>query len=98
MGEPRGDGSDRDHASAVALVACALGDVTHDVGAVFVSRQVGRSMRTQYGVGDDVGAQFQIELGHLVGPLQLCERCSPGGLVTYWTCDLEAQFVAMLAE
>ena len=24
--------------------------------------------------------RFRVELGHLEGPLQLCERCSPGGL------------------
>jgi hypothetical protein len=29
------------------------------VGAVFVSRQVGRSTRTQYVAADDVGEQFQ---------------------------------------
>jgi len=23
--------------------------------------------------------RFRVELGHLEGPLQLCERCSPGG-------------------
>nr|WP_318570903.1 hypothetical protein [Salinigranum marinum] len=37
--------------------------------------------------------RFRVELGHLEGPLQLCERCSPGGLATYWTRDLEAHLV-----
>ncbi|MEA5389397.1 hypothetical protein VB773_21020 [Haloarculaceae archaeon H-GB2-1] len=37
--------------------------------------------------------RFRIELGHLDGPLQLCECCSPGGLATYWTHDLEAHVV-----
>ena len=37
--------------------------------------------------------RFRVELGHLKGPLQLCERCSPGGLATYWTRDLEAHIV-----
>jgi hypothetical protein len=26
--------------------------------------------------------------------LQLCKRCSPGGLATYWTRDLEEHLVA----
>ena len=52
--------TDRDHASVVALVECALVELTHEtVGAAFVSRQVGRSTRTQYVAGDDVGEQFQ---------------------------------------
>ena len=52
--------TDRDHASVVALVECALVELTHDtVGAVFISRQVGRSTRTQYVAADDVGEQFQ---------------------------------------
>jgi len=52
--------TDRDHASVVALVECALVEVTHEaVGAVFVTQQVGRSTRTQYVAGDDVGEQFQ---------------------------------------
>ena len=52
--------TDRDHASVVALVECALVELTHEaVGAVFVSRQVGRSTRTQYVAADDVGEQFQ---------------------------------------
>ena len=52
--------TDRDHASVVALVECALVELTHEtVGAVFVSRQVGRSTRTQYVAGDDVGEQLQ---------------------------------------
>ncbi|WP_123539244.1 hypothetical protein [Halosimplex salinum] len=52
--------TDRDHASVVALVECALVELTHEaVGAVLVSQQVGRSTRTQYVAGDDVGEQFQ---------------------------------------
>ncbi|PSP84050.1 hypothetical protein BRC96_05970 [Halobacteriales archaeon QS_6_64_34] len=52
--------TDRDHASVVALVECALVELTHEaVGAVFVSRQVGRSTRTQYVAVDDIGEQFQ---------------------------------------
>ncbi|WP_137685157.1 hypothetical protein [Haloarcula mannanilytica] len=52
--------TDRDHASVVALVECALVEVTHEaVGAVFVSRQIGRATRTQYVAADDVGEQFQ---------------------------------------
>ncbi|ELZ62213.1 MULTISPECIES: hypothetical protein [Halorubrum] len=52
--------TDRDHTSVVALVECALVELTHEaVGAVFISRQVGRSTRTQYVAGDDVGEQFQ---------------------------------------
>ncbi|WP_225336032.1 hypothetical protein [Halomicrobium urmianum] len=52
--------TDRDYASVVALVECALVELTHEaVGAVFVSRQVGRSTRTQYVAGDDVGKRFQ---------------------------------------
>jgi len=52
--------NDRDHASLVALVECALVELTHEaVGAVFVSRQVGRSTQTQYVAVDDVGEQFQ---------------------------------------
>jgi hypothetical protein len=51
--------TDRDHASVVAIVECALVELTHKaVGAVIVSQQVGRSTRTQY-VTDDVGEQFQ---------------------------------------
>ncbi|TKX84494.1 hypothetical protein EXE43_18580 [Halorubrum sp. SS5] len=50
----------RDHASVVALVECALVELTHEaVGAVFVAHQVGRSTRTQYVAADDVGEQFQ---------------------------------------
>ena len=37
--------------------------------------------------------RFRVELGYLEGPLQLCERCSPGGLATYWTRDLEEHLV-----
>jgi hypothetical protein len=52
--------TDRDHASVVALVECALVELTHEaVGAVFVAHQVGRSTRTQYVARDDVGEQFQ---------------------------------------
>jgi len=52
--------TDRDHASVVALVECALVELTHEtVGAVFIFRQVGRSTRTQYVAVDDVGEQFQ---------------------------------------
>ena len=52
--------TDQDHASVVALVECALVELTHEaVGAVFVSRQVGRSTRTQYVADDEVGEQFQ---------------------------------------
>ncbi|QRV18064.1 hypothetical protein JMJ58_24390 (plasmid) [Haloterrigena salifodinae] len=52
--------TDRDHASVVALVECALVELTHEaVGAVLISRQVGRSTRTQYVARDDVGEQFQ---------------------------------------
>jgi len=52
--------TDRDHASVVALVECALVELTHEtVGAVFISRQVGRSTRTQYVADDDVGERFQ---------------------------------------
>ncbi|CAJ52296.1 DUF7558 family protein [Haloquadratum walsbyi] len=38
--------------------------------------------------------RFRVELGHLEGPLQLCERCSPDGLATYWTRDLEGHLVS----
>jgi len=52
--------TDRDHASVVTLVECTLVELTHEaVGAVFVSRQVGRSTRTQYVAADDVGERFQ---------------------------------------
>jgi len=37
--------------------------------------------------------RFRVELGHLEGPLQLCDRCSSGSLATYWTRDLEAHIV-----
>jgi len=43
-------------------------------------------------------AWFRAELGHLEGPLQLCKRCSPGELATYWTRDLKAHFVGTPAE
>ncbi len=42
--------------------------------------------------------RFRVKLGHLGGPLQLCERYSPGGLATYWTHDLEEHLVATPAE
>ena len=42
--------------------------------------------------------RFRVELGHLEGPVQLCERCSPGGLATYWTRDLKEHLVATPAE
>ncbi len=42
--------------------------------------------------------RFRVELGHLEGPIQLCARCSPGGLATYWTRDLEEHLVATPAE
>jgi len=52
--------TDRDHASVVALVECALVELTHEpVGAVFISRHVGRRTRTQYVAVDDVGEQFK---------------------------------------
>jgi hypothetical protein len=52
--------TDRDHASVVAIVECALVELTHEtVGAVFISRQVGRSTQTQYVADDDVGEKFQ---------------------------------------
>ena len=52
--------TDRNHASVVALVECTLVELTHEaVGAIFISRQVGRSTRTQYVAADDVGEEFQ---------------------------------------
>jgi len=52
--------NDRDHASLVALVECALVEVTHEqVGAVVVAQQVWGTKRTQYVAVDDVGEQFQ---------------------------------------
>jgi ribosomal protein S27AE len=42
--------------------------------------------------------RFRVELGHLEGPLQLCERCSPGGLATYWTRDLKEHLVTTPTE
>ena len=51
---------------------------------------------TTRGLVDDALAaltRFRVELGHLEDPLQLCERCSPGGRATYWTRDLEAHLV-----
>ena len=42
--------------------------------------------------------RFRVELGHLEGALQLCERCSPGGLATYWTRDLEEHLVSTPPE
>ena len=50
--------NNRDHASLVALVECALVELTHEqVGAVVVAQQVWGTKRTQY--VDDVGEQFQ---------------------------------------
>ena len=52
--------NDRDHASLVALVECALVELTHEnVGAVIVAQQVWGTKRTQYVAVDDVGEQFQ---------------------------------------
>ena len=52
--------SDRDHASLVALVECALVELTHEqVGAVVVTQQVWGTKRTQYVAVNDVGQQFQ---------------------------------------
>ena len=52
--------SGRDHASLVALVECALVELTHEhVGAVVVAQQVWGTKRTQYVAVDDVGQQFQ---------------------------------------
>jgi len=42
--------------------------------------------------------RFRVEVGHLEGPLQFCERCSPGGLATYWTRDLEEHLVQEVTE
>jgi len=42
--------------------------------------------------------RFRVELGHLEGLLQLCARCNPGGLATYWTRGLQEHRVAMPAE
>ena len=52
--------SDRDHASLVALVECALVELTHEhVGAVVAAQQVWGTKRTQYVAVDDIGEQFQ---------------------------------------
>ena len=52
--------NDRDHASLVSLVECALIELTHEhVGAVVVTHQVRGTNRTQYVAVDDVGEQFQ---------------------------------------
>jgi hypothetical protein len=52
--------NDRDHASLVALVECALIELTHEhVGAVVVAHQVWGTKRTQYVAVDDIGEQFQ---------------------------------------
>jgi hypothetical protein len=37
--------------------------------------------------------RFRVELGHLEGPLQFCERCSPSGLAMYWTRELEEHVI-----
>ena len=42
--------------------------------------------------------RFRVEVGHLEGPLQFCDRCSPGGLATYWTRDLEEHLVQGITE
>jgi len=52
--------NNRDHASLVALVECALVELTHEqVGAVVVVAQQVGTKRTQYVAVDDVGQQFQ---------------------------------------
>ena len=52
--------TDRDYASLVALVECALVELTHEhVGAVIVAYQVWGTKRTQYVASDDIGQQFQ---------------------------------------
>ena len=52
--------SGRDHASLVALVECALVELTHEhVGAVVLAQQVWGTKRMQYVAVDDVGEQFQ---------------------------------------
>jgi len=52
--------NDRDHASLVALVECALVELTHEhVGAAVVAQQVWGAKRTQYVAVDDIGEQFQ---------------------------------------
>jgi hypothetical protein len=52
--------SDRDHASLVALVECALVELTHEqVGAVVVAQQVWGTKHTQYVAVDDIGQHFQ---------------------------------------
>jgi len=42
--------------------------------------------------------RFRVELGHLEGPLQLCKRCNPSGLATYWTRDIEEHLVTSPVE
>ncbi|EJN56898.1 hypothetical protein HSB1_47150 [Halogranum salarium B-1] len=37
--------------------------------------------------------RFRVEVGHLEGTLHLCVRCSPGGLATYWTRDLDEHLI-----
>ncbi|AHG05550.1 hypothetical protein HALDL1_00670 (plasmid) [Halobacterium sp. DL1] len=52
--------NDRDHASIVALVECALVELNHEhVGGVVVTHQAWGTKRTQYVAVDDVGDQFQ---------------------------------------
>jgi len=52
--------NDRRDTSLVALVECALVELTHEhVGAVVVAQQVWGTKRTQYVAVDDVGQQFQ---------------------------------------
>ncbi|WP_251329460.1 DUF7558 family protein [Haloplanus pelagicus] len=42
--------------------------------------------------------RFRVEVGHLEGALQLCERCSPGGPATYWTRDLKEHLLSTPPE
>jgi hypothetical protein len=38
---------------------------------------------------------FRVELGYLNETLHLCVRCSPNGLVIYWTRDLEEHRISV---
>ena len=72
--------SDRDHASLVALVECALVELTHEqVGAVVVAQQVWGTKRTQYVAVDDVGQHFQ--KGHFDSRLGWNETTVPRKIV-----------------
>ena len=42
--------------------------------------------------------RVHVELGHLEGPVQLCEHCNPGKRATYWTHNLKEHLVTMPAE